>query len=221
MKMILTKTREDGTTFSEDAIYRFLTGTFDVFNKITYHAIGLGLETNKPVVSLEVNMKFKVNGEKFDEQKVMKSFPNSDGFSLKALNDAIKEKTPLATPEQIEKIIEKKKRQGYITNSYEEKKAREELSMTSVGLNFMRDDRYEMLDKGKWNFCVETIISQNGKTIKQLNSYDNLDTTMIVLRRHLCTHTHMIGLHPSSENISGHIVVYPIPRTDVDAEEVG
>lgn len=86
------KQKNDGTTFSPEGIYMFLNSMSEYLNKVMVGAIDEGFKKNKPVEELEITIQWKVNGKPFDETEILKCYPKSAQFSLKALAQMILKK---------------------------------------------------------------------------------------------------------------------------------
>jgi len=84
--------KNDGTTFSVEGCYIFLTSMFEYLNKVMVGAIEQGFKKNEPVEELEITIEFKVNGKPFDESEIIKCYPKSAQFDLKALAQMILKK---------------------------------------------------------------------------------------------------------------------------------
>jgi hypothetical protein len=86
------KTKNDGLTFSEEGVYLFLIAVFEYLNKVMACAMKQGFDKKKPVDIFEIIVQFKVNGQEFDPEEVLKTYPKMMGFSIEALAKMILEK---------------------------------------------------------------------------------------------------------------------------------
>ena len=84
--------KNDGTTFSPEGSYLFLTSIFEYLNKVMVGALEQGFKKNEPVEEIRVTIEWTVNGKPFDETEILKCYPKSAQFSLKALAQMILKK---------------------------------------------------------------------------------------------------------------------------------
>lgn len=84
--------KNDGRTFSEEAVYSFLEGVWDYINKVFSGALHQGFEKGEPVEKVRIKIEWEVNGKSFDEAELLKSYPKLVGFSLEALAEHILKK---------------------------------------------------------------------------------------------------------------------------------